>query len=145
MALACMKACDREGPDRYTIPTAKHLLAVTANFDAVAMRGDRQALTHFLRLADEIKGDYAEARLREFRNFSLVHHIPEKFAKTERAILLHLWDMIDSVQIAVYQLAAGTGIATVTFDADAEVWKERCEDYWRRLLEGPRGKQVIKR
>jgi hypothetical protein len=142
IVLICMRACDKAKPGRYTIPTAAHLLAVPANFNAVAMRGDKQALTHFVRLAGELERDHALERLRKFRNFRLAHHLPEHFAAADKAKLFHLWEAVNSVLATIYHLVAGAGLATVSFDADASVWKQRCEAYWRRLIEGPPGRRV---
>jgi hypothetical protein len=146
IALACMRASDRAGPDRWTIPTVKLLLTDQAHFNAVvAAGGDRETLGHFLRLAEEIETDHSFARLRKYRDYYIAHHLRDKFAKldqTDQADLRDLWYVVDDVLRTIYHLMAGTGRATVTFDSDAVVWRERNEAYWRRLIEGPRGRKV---
>lgn len=144
IAISCMKACDSASADRYTIPTARHLLADPVVFTEVAAGGDRIALDHFMHLADDVAKDYSTGRLRDFRNYRLAHNIPEEFAKVPTAKLLHLWQGTELALQTIYHLVAGTGLATVSFDADASVWRERCEAYWYRLVQGPQGRQVIR-
>lgn len=141
-AMACAKACDAAAPARYTIPTATALLTDVATFEAVTARGDRQALSDFVRLAGEIAAGYSHGRLRDLRNYRLAHSIPGELARLDPAKLLHLWNALDDVLRTIYHLGAGTGIITVSFDAVASVWDNRCRAYWRRLIAGPPGRKV---
>jgi hypothetical protein len=144
MALACAKAWDKAGPDRYTIPSAAALIATPATPEILAFGGSMEALDTFKRLVGEMTEDHARLRLRNLRNFRLAHHIPDKLAKVDQAKIMDLWEIIDETLQTIYWLGCGTGVITVSFDAVASVWNKRCAAYWRRLLKGPNGRQVIK-
>ena len=144
MIIACTRAWDTAQPARYSIPTAQHLLADPATFGAVAAAGECSALSHFLRLADETKETYSNDRLREFQNYKLAHHLPELWGNVEAAKVGHLLDAIDDITRTIHQLCIGTGITSVTLNSVASVWSKRCQEYWRRLMEGSPGRQIVK-
>lgn len=135
IVLRCVRSCDGANPDRYTIPTARVLLEREPIFKAVAAQGDRTALGHFVRFADDISGTYAHGRLRDFRNFHLAHHIPGKLDLVEKANFRHLREMVDDVVATISHLAHGTGILQLSADGVTKVWNPRCAAFWKKLME----------
>ena len=147
IAVACTRACDRvdSKSDRHSIPVAKKLLGNKSTFELVATPpGNREALVRFMSFADEISVSYPHETLRAFRDYRIAHNLPKQFSDADKAQINHLWDLEEGVLKAIYNLSVGTGINLVSMDAEARIWGERCEAYWRRLLAGPPGQAIRK-
>lgn len=135
IVLRCARSCDSADPDKYSIPTAKVLLENRATFETVAAQGDRDALNNFVRFADEIVVTHAHERLRDFRNFHLAHHLPDKLEAVEKANFKHLREVVDDVVATIVHLTHGTGIRRLSSEGVAQVWTPRCSAFWRKLMQ----------
>src|SRR5262249_10608512 len=85
IVLACARMTDKAKTGRFTIATARALLADSKAFSAIAGDGNAAALTEFIVAADKLATYAGMLRLRTLRNYGSVHHLPMNYTKVDRA------------------------------------------------------------
>lgn len=134
LVLAIQRMSDPGGSDKMTLAKVAELVqkpATRPDIDTLSSAADVDA---FLSAVAALGASDALKRLRAVRNYRVAHLIPSKNAQ---AFYDDLSAGLQVVLDAAYLLAVCTGIASVSFDADRQVWEERTRTYWRRLMAGP--------
>jgi hypothetical protein len=147
IVISCMRCWDKPTGDRYSAPAAAQLLRDASVFREVASRGSAGALKQFCDTAAVLSADVLSGRLRRLRDSVVAHHLPElmkAIPKEERPMWSELDSFASDVLLAIEQLSAGTGIASVSIEAGDTVWTGRVAAFLHRLIGGPAGRQMVR-
>src|SRR5262249_48643755 len=135
---------DKAKTGRFTIATARALLADSKAFSAIAGDGNAAALTEFIVAADKLATYAGMLRLRTLRNYGSVHHLPMNYTKVDRAFSDDMENTVDFVLTAARKLCQGTGVYNVSFDTVDQEWSAPSKAYWGRLLSAQqKGRLVV--
>jgi hypothetical protein len=144
IVFACARVTDKAKTERFTIATARALLADSKVFSAIARDGNAAALTEFIVAADKLASNAGMLRLRTLRNYAIVPHLPTNYTKADRAFSYDMENTVDFVLTAVLKLCQGTGVYNVSFDTVDQEWSAPSKAYWGRLLSArQKGRLVV--
>ncbi len=133
LVMAVMRMHDKPASDRETLPRAFDLLSDQTVFQNLAMQGDAARLRSAITRWDLLSTDPKLTDIRNTRDFDVAHIIPTKNG-LPRPRIMEFYCVVRETTKVVEDLAAGTGICSVSFDAISQVWAERAQAYWSRLL-----------
>lgn len=139
LVMAVMRMHDKPASDRETLRRAFDLLCDQAVFQNLAVQGDatrlRSALTRWAALAN----DPRLTVIRNVRDFDVAHIIPSRNSLPRPRIIDFYCVARETIKV-VEDLAAGSGICSVSFEAASQVWARRAEAYWSRLMKAAQAK-----
>jgi hypothetical protein len=78
-----------------------------------------------------MQNDSALRELRTVRDYELAHTIPSKAGKA-RPRIMDFFGIARQTITLVEELAAGTGVASVSLDHAKGIWAQRAAAYWAR-------------
>jgi AbiU2 len=133
LLMSTMRMHDKPGSDRENLRRAFELLAEDAVYLSVAANGDDARLKAAVAGWDLLSRDPALVALRNVRDFDVAHTIPSK-AGEPRPLILELFRVAKETIKLTEDLAAGSGVCSVSFGAAHQNWARRAADYWVRLI-----------
>ena len=133
LVMALMRMHDKPASNRETLPKAFDLLRDQAVFQNLAAQGDatrlRLALTRWAALGN----DSRLTAIRNARDLDVAHIIPSGNS-LPRPRIMDFYGIARETLRVVEDLAAGTGICSVSLEAASQVWTRRAQAYWSRLI-----------
>jgi hypothetical protein len=132
LLMTMMRLHDNPGADRETLVRAFQLLAQPDAYCAMAERGDKVRLDAAIEAWRPLSAEAALKKIRAVRNYEAAHSIPSK-AGAPRPIINEFSEIANRTIAVVEDLAAGTGVVTVSFSGTRAIWDKRSAAYWSRL------------
>lgn len=136
LLMSIMRMYDKPGSDRETLPRAFELLDEPTVYQAICNLGDKLRLDAAIARWKVMQSDPALTEMRSVRDYELAHTIPSKAGKARPRIMDFFCVARQTITLAE-ELAAGTGIASVSLDHARGIWAERATTYWARLIATP--------
>jgi hypothetical protein len=134
LVLAIQRMSDPGRSDKVTLAKVAELIQAPATRPDINRLSSAADVDAFLAAVAALDASGALKRLRAVRNYRVAHLIPSKNAQ---AFYDDLSAGLQVVLDATYLLVVCTGISSVAFAAEKQVWEERTRTYWRRLMDGP--------
>jgi hypothetical protein len=143
LAMALMRLFDPPGnrkgqadpstSERDSLPVAFALLDDPKIRKAATVRGGANKMATAIALWANLRSDSRVGRLRDARNYTMAHTITAKWS-LNRAIFSDPLSLAGDTEKIVETLASGCGVAGPPLKAAAEIWEDRCKDFWARLV-----------
>lgn len=133
LLMSVMRMYDKPGTDRETLPRAFELLNSPAVYQAVCAQGDSLRLDAAIARWKLTQGDPVLTEMRAVRDYELAHTIPSEAGKVRPQTMGFFCVARQSI-VLVEELAAGSGVASVSFEHARGIWAQRARAYWARLL-----------
>jgi len=132
LVMSIMRMHDGGGKDRETLLKAFTLLDEPAVRRQVSQHGgDELRLDAAIARWPALRDDPVKGKIRAVRDYESAHNIPSK-ASTRPFLSEFMRFSRDSIKL-VQDLAAGTGVAFVSFGAAQQIWAGRAAAYWECL------------
>lgn len=129
LLMSIMRMHDKPSSDRETFPRAFELLDKASVYAAIVSVGDKDILDRARLRWQAIRGDPMLAVIRNSRDFDLAHAIPSK-ADAARPRYGEFFRMARETIKLAEELAAGTGVCSVSLDGARVIWARRAAEYW---------------
>lgn len=136
LLMSIMRMYDNPGSDRETLPRAFEILDDRTVYQAVCSCGDKLRLDAAIARWKAMQNDPLLTEMRTVRDYELAHTIPSKAGKARPRIMDSFCVARQTIMLAE-ELAAGTGIASVSLDHAKGIWAQRAAAYWAHFLSAP--------
>jgi hypothetical protein len=136
LLMSIMRMYDKPGSDRETLPRAFELLDDPIVYQAVCSCGDKPQLDAAIARWKLMRNDPTLTEMRTVRDYELAHTIPSKAGQARPRIMDSLCVARQTITLAE-ELAAGTGIASVSLDHAKGIWAQQATVYWANFLPPP--------
>jgi hypothetical protein len=124
---------DPSTSERDSLPVVFALLDDPKVRKAATARGGANKMATAIALWSNLCSDERVGRLRKIRDYMMAHTITAKWSLVRSMFSDPLSLAGDSAKV-VEALASGCGVAGPPLKAAAEIWEDRCKDYWARLV-----------
>ena len=132
LLMLIMRMHDGRGTDRETLLKAFSLLEdQTVRCELSKHGGDETRLDAAIAKWSALKDDAVKEKMRAVRDFQSAHNIPSK-ALSNLCMSEYLRFSRETINL-VEDLAAGTGVVSISFDGVRQIWAERAASYWEYL------------
>ena len=133
LLMSIMRMYDKRHIDRETLPRAFELLNNPIVYRAVCAQGIGLRLDAAIARWKVMQIDPVLTKMRAVRDYELAHTIPSK-AGEARPRTMDFFCIARQTIALIEELAAGSGVVSVSFEHARGIWAQRAEAYWARLI-----------